>query len=42
MAKIMVNGIDDRIYECPECGEEVGLGQGYCQACGEPLEWKED
>lgn len=42
MAKIMVNDIDDRIYECPECGEEIELGQCYCQNCGEPLEWKED
>lgn len=29
-------------YECPECGEEVELGQSYCQECGEPLEWRED
>ncbi len=30
-------------YECPVCGnEEIELGQGYCQICGEPLDWTED
>lgn len=30
------------IYECPECGNEVELGQNYCQNCGEPLNWREN
>lgn len=30
------------IYECPECGNEVELGQYYCQNCGEPLNWREN
>ncbi len=42
MAKIKIDKPERHIYECPECGEAVGLGQGYCQACGEPLEWIED
>lgn len=27
-------------YECPKCGEDIELGQRYCQECGEPIEWK--
>lgn len=30
------------IYECPECGNEVEIGQNYCQNCGEPLNWREN
>lgn len=29
-------------YDCPECGNEVELGDNYCQECGEPLDWKEE
>lgn len=29
-------------YECPVCGnEEIELGQGYCQICGEALAWED-
>lgn len=35
--------MDSRMfYDCPECGNEVELGDNYCQECGEPLEWKEE
>lgn len=36
---IMTKGL---IYECPNCENEVELGQNYCQECGEPLEWREE
>lgn len=40
MAEIIM---DHRMfYDCPGCGNEVELGDNYCQECGEPLEWKED
>ena len=42
MAEIRIDKPERHIYECPECGEEIELGQCYCQNCGEPLEWKED
>lgn len=42
MADIRIEHGHGIIYECPECGHDVELGQNYCQDCGEPLEWKED
>ena len=32
---------DDMFYECPICGNEIELGQNFCQECGEAFEWKE-
>lgn len=29
------------VYECPNCGEEIELGDGYCSGCGEPIKWRE-
>lgn len=42
MAEIMIEKGHGIVYECPECGNDVELGQSYCQDCGEPLEWQED
>lgn len=42
MAEIKIEQGHGIIYECPECGHDVELGQNYCQECGEPLEWRED
>lgn len=42
MAKIKADLEQNIGYECPECGNDVELGQNYCQDCGEPLEWEED
>ena len=42
MAKIKIEKNHGILYECPECGNEIELGQNYCQECGEPLDWQED
>lgn len=42
MAKIKINIEQGIFYECPACGNNVELGQYYCQDCGEPLEWVEE
>lgn len=42
MAKIKINIEQGIFYECPSCGNNVELGQYYCQDCGEPLEWVEE
>lgn len=33
------NGLD---FECPNCGNEIELGQNYCHECGEAIEWRDD
>jgi len=39
MAEIIIT--DALFYECPNCENEVELGQNYCHECGEALVWKE-
>ena len=29
------------VYECPNCGEEIELGDRYCSGCGNLIEWRE-
>lgn len=42
MAEINIESGKGMIYECPECGNDIVLGDNYCSECGEPLNWKED
>ena len=42
MAEIKIERGRGIIYECPECGAEIELGQNYCQSCGEGIDWRED
>ena len=27
--------------KCPNCGEEIELGDRYCSGCGNLIEWRE-
>lgn len=41
MIEIYVNEVIGCFCECPNCGEEIELGDNYCSGCGEPIEWRE-